>query len=51
MRFAVVGMGWLAGAALIAFGVHGCAGGHNVYGWAVFGGLAMLTANTKDVDS
>jgi hypothetical protein len=32
----------LIGAALIAFGVHGCSQGSDVYGWAVFGGLCLL---------
>lgn len=28
---------------LIGFGVQGCALEHDVYGWAVFAGLCMLT--------
>jgi hypothetical protein len=32
--------------ALIAFGVHGCSEGHNVYGWAVFFGATLVQTLT-----
>jgi hypothetical protein len=44
MNHVAVGIAWLSGAALVAFGVHGCGKGHDVYGWAVFAGIMLFGA-------
>lgn len=47
MNHIAVGIAWLSGACLIAFGVQGCADGHNVFGWAILGGFFALCAQSS----
>lgn len=51
MSHVAVGIAWLSGAALVAFGVQGCADGSLVHSIAILAGFAAMSAKAVVIRS